>query len=147
MKKDYIYDLPDNEYMYKNVVYSAYELVTPGRDKTSDILAVFEDGESGLKLIDYVYGITSMSETEIINHVHRSIIAHASKKEFNSRISADIENAVDDIFVKYQNEMNITSGDIDPVDTLLLTEAQNSLASVINDVLMKQPISGDETTK
>lgn len=54
------------------------------------------------------------------------------------RIWADLVNAVHDIFLKYQQEYEIKSGDIDPITEYDLQEAQMALANKITEVLERQ---------
>lgn len=68
-----IIKMADYEYSYKGNLYFAVELATPGREKTSDILAVFLDGDT-IALIDYIYGVCGMTENEIDNFVKECIL-------------------------------------------------------------------------
>lgn len=53
----------------------------------------------------------------------------------NERILNDIDTAVNEIFYKYQTELNITSGDIEPLQQYALDEHQKKLSEIIMDVL------------
>lgn len=49
-----------------------------------------------------------------------------------------IENRVEDIFIDFQNAMEIKSGDISPLDALELEKRERSLATMIADILVYQ---------
>ena len=49
---------------------------------------------------------------------------------------------VNDIFVDFQNAMEIKSGDISPLDVLELQKRERSLAMMITDILVHQ--KGDD---
>ena len=51
------------------------------------------------------------------------------------KICTLIENKVNEIFLEMQNELNIESGDIAPLDALYLEELQGKLANHIEYVL------------
>lgn len=49
-----------------------------------------------------------------------------------------IKNRVEDIFIDFQNAMEIKSGDISPLDALELEKRERSLATMITDILVYQ---------
>jgi len=49
-----------------------------------------------------------------------------------------IKNRVEDIFIDFQNAMEIKSGDISPLDALELEKRESSLATMIADILVHQ---------
>lgn len=53
-----------------------------------------------------------------------------------------IKNRVEDIFIDFQNAMEIKSGDISPLDILELEKRERSLATMIADILVYQ--KGDD---
>ena len=53
-------------------------------------------------------------------------------------IRAELENAVQDLFIKYQNAAGIVSGDVDPLDALALDEAMETTAAIIAGILSRQ---------
>lgn len=50
-----------------------------------------------------------------------------------------VEDRIENIFLDYQNLLNIQSGDIAPWDALALDEATEKVADIIAVVLSKQP--------
>lgn len=63
-----------------------------------------------------------------------------TKTTLQERIAADLENAIDDIFQKYQDELNIEDGGIDPLLAFNLENAQNELAKIIHDAIQYQNV-------
>ena len=53
-----------------------------------------------------------------------------------------IMDRVEDIFIDMQNAMEIKSGDVAPLDTILLQRKEEQLAQCITDILVRQ--KGDE---
>lgn len=49
-----------------------------------------------------------------------------------------LKDRVEDIFIDFQNAMEIKSGDITPLDTLELEKRESSLAAMIADILVYQ---------
>ena len=50
-----------------------------------------------------------------------------------------IREKIDEVFLKYQTEHNVVSGDIAPHDALRLEELENELAELIETVVAYQP--------
>jgi hypothetical protein len=53
-------------------------------------------------------------------------------------IKTELENAVQDLFIKFQNAAGIVSGDVEPLDALALDEAIETTAAIIAGILSKQ---------
>lgn len=49
-----------------------------------------------------------------------------------------LKDRVEDIFIDFQNAMEIKSGDISPLDALELEKRESSLATMIADILVYQ---------
>lgn len=49
-----------------------------------------------------------------------------------------LKDRVDDIFIDFQNAMEIKSGDISPLDAMELEKRERSLATMIADILVYQ---------
>jgi hypothetical protein len=49
-----------------------------------------------------------------------------------------LKDRVEDIFIDFQNAMQIQSGDISPLDALELEKRESSLATMIADILVYQ---------
>ena len=56
-------------------------------------------------------------------------------------IRAELENAVQDLFIKYQNAAGIVSGDVDPCDALELDNAMDATAAIIAGILSRQEVN------
>lgn len=55
-----------------------------------------------------------------------------------NRLYDDIENAINDIFIKYQNELKINSGDVTPGLAIKLSESIESVAEYMEEILAYQ---------
>ena len=49
-----------------------------------------------------------------------------------------LKDRIEDIFIDFQNEMEIKSGDITPLDAMELEKRERSLATMIADILVYQ---------
>jgi hypothetical protein len=49
-----------------------------------------------------------------------------------------LKDRVEDIFIDFQNAIEIKSGDISPLDALELEKRESSLATMIADILVHQ---------
>ena len=56
-------------------------------------------------------------------------------------IKTELENAVQDLFIKYQNAAGIMSGDVEPCDALKLDNAMDATAAIIAGILSKQEVN------
>ena len=56
----------------------------------------------------------------------------------NADVLGVLMDRVNDIFVDFQNAMEIKSGDISPLDVLELQKRERSLATMIADILVYQ---------
>lgn len=85
--------------------YEAYELKVPNSKLTSDILAVFAcyDVSQDMKMVDYIYGVTAMSDDEIMAELDRISNNHYKpyyivRKEYYSRFDGSCDG------IKYMDE-------------------------------------------
>ncbi|MCR5453181.1 MAG: hypothetical protein K6F00_11195 [Lachnospiraceae bacterium] len=62
-----------------------------------------------------------------------------SQDKIKSIVTTRLTASVDNIFTDMQSELNITSGDISPLDSLGLDNKINDLAKTMSTILDKQP--------
>ena len=64
---------------------------------------------------------------------------NTTKKELEQAlkegITQELENAVNNLFIKYQNQLGINSGDIEPLQACRLEELTSQLSNLIYEVL------------
>lgn len=60
------------------------------------------------------------------------------REDIKTDIIADIGDALDDIFIRYQTELGIESGDIHPSDAWELWECTDNMADLIAKILDAQ---------
>ena len=66
------------------------------------------------------------------------------EEKLKTEIQAEIDEAVNTIFLNHQKEMGIEYGDIMFLDAIRLTEAQDNLANIIAEVLISEKGEDDE---
>ena len=64
----------------KKATYIVAELREPNSNRTYDIMAVLEDNAPEMKMIDYMYGVSLMSEEEIMDNAQNIVSAYEEKR-------------------------------------------------------------------
>lgn len=68
------------------------------------------------------------------------------RADLNADVIDRLKDKVEDIFIEFQQVLEVKSGDVDPMDSLQLQQKEEQLARVITDILVKQK-GEDEITK
>lgn len=68
------------------------------------------------------------------------------KKDLREDVLGFLQERIEDLFIDFQNALQVKSGDIDPMDSLQLQQKEEQLAGVITEILVKQK-GDDEVTQ
>lgn len=65
-------------------------------------------------------------------------------KELKATISSELEEAINDIFIKHQDELHITDGYVGLANEILIGDLEEKTADLIADILVMQINLGRE---
>ena len=65
-------------------------------------------------------------------------------KELKATISSELEEAINDIFIKHQDELRITDGYVGLANEILIGDLEEKTADLIADILVMQINLGRE---
>lgn len=68
------------------------------------------------------------------------------KNDLREDVIGFLQERIEDLFIDFQNALQVKSGDIDPMDSLQLQQKEEQLAGVITEILVKQK-EDDEVTQ
>ena len=68
------------------------------------------------------------------------------KNDLREDVLGFLQERIEDLFIDFQNALQVKSGDIDPMDSLQLQQKEEQLAGVITEILVKQK-GDDEVTQ
>lgn len=61
-----------------------------------------------------------------------------TREDIRADVQGMVENAVEEIFLKMQSDLNITDGGIDPWSSFRLGQKEDELVGMITDILFYQ---------
>ena len=64
----------------------------------------------------------------------------------NADVIGSLQDRVEDIFIDFQQALQVKSGDVDPMDSLRIQQIEDQLAGLITDILVQQK-GDDEVTQ
>ena len=59
-------------------------------------------------------------------------------KELKATISGELEEAINNIFIKHQEELGITDGYVGLANEILMGDAEEAMTELIGDILIEQ---------
>ena len=65
-------------------------------------------------------------------------MTYEQKRGLKADVLGEVRDRVECIFVDFQNALQVETGDVDPIQTMVLENAQDQLAQIITAILITQ---------